>query len=446
MRFYLVIGLIGSISTAAFANVTGPDAQNFNPTTSGMDFVTVQSSETLEPGIFNLGLFVNYAVNTLPYFGGTQSQNRGHINDSLLMSDLNLGLGVLPNLEVGFSYPRLMRQTVSNQGARGQYGITGNTELRFMTKFRFFQEENSGSALVLSTNINRTKNNPFVGQDPKPTVNVEIAMDHRFSGFVAGLNLGRRFKQPGKPIPGSNITPSDDDWLASAAVSYLWQAIDSKIILEVFGSRSAEKNKGNATDRKRSSLEFLGGVKHFLTNELALHVGGGTELIHGASSPDWRAYAGINWTTDSELPKSKPAATPTPTEPVPTPEAAPLPPAQKGETGISFGAIHFKTASWQDILPGAQDNIQRLVEYLKLPPPFTKVVVEGHTDSIGSDASNLTLSQRRAETIRQILIDQYGIDGSKIEAIGYGESQPIADNGNYQGRQKNRRVFFRVTR
>lgn len=440
MRFYVIVGLLCSLATAAFGNVTGPDAQNFNPTTSGMDFVTVQSSETLEPGIFNLGLFANYAVNTLPYFGGTGAQNRGRINDSLLMTDLNFGLGLLPHWEIGFSYPRLVRQTVSNKAARGEYGVTGNTELRFMTKFRFLQRDDFGSALILSTNINRTQNNPFVGRDPKPTVNVEVAMDKRFGGIVAGLNLGRRFKKPGEKIPGSTISPSEDDWLASAAVSYLWQAIDSKIIMEVFGSRPAEKDKGDATDRKRSSLEFLAGVKHFLTNELALHAGGGTELIHGASSPDWRAYAGINWTTDSELPKSKPAPEPA------IPPVNPLPPVQKGETGISFGAIHFKTASWRDVLPGAKDNIHRLSEYLKLPPPFTKVIVEGHTDSIGSDASNLTLSQKRAETVRQILIDQYGIDGSKIEAIGYGESQPIADNGNYQGRQKNRRVFFRVTR
>ena len=57
------------LSMPAVANVIGTDTQNFNTTTDGLDFVTVQSSKTLEPGIINFGFFLNYAVNTLPYFG-----------------------------------------------------------------------------------------------------------------------------------------------------------------------------------------------------------------------------------------------------------------------------------------------------------------------------------------------------------------------------------------
>ena len=63
--FVIIIFTIGT----AQANVVGIDAQNFNPTSNGIDFVTVQSSETLEPGIVNLGLFFNYAINTLPKQG-----------------------------------------------------------------------------------------------------------------------------------------------------------------------------------------------------------------------------------------------------------------------------------------------------------------------------------------------------------------------------------------
>jgi hypothetical protein len=59
---------------SALANVIGTDLQNFNSTTNGLDFVTVQSSKTLDPGVLNLGLFFNYGVNTLPYFEGTAGQ------------------------------------------------------------------------------------------------------------------------------------------------------------------------------------------------------------------------------------------------------------------------------------------------------------------------------------------------------------------------------------
>lgn len=64
----LLPALLTVVSVSAHANVVGTDMQNFNTITSGLDFVTVESSETLRPGVVNLGLFFNYAVNTLPYF------------------------------------------------------------------------------------------------------------------------------------------------------------------------------------------------------------------------------------------------------------------------------------------------------------------------------------------------------------------------------------------
>lgn len=427
-------------ASQAQANVVGPDAQNFNPTTSGLDFVTVQSSETLEPGIFNLGLFANYAVNTLPYFNNAP-QGRGKINDTLLMSDINVGFGLLPGWEVGFSYPRLMKQTVESGGARGEFAATGNTELRLMTKVRLWDRDPYGAALVVSTNINRINNNPYVGRDAKPTWNAELVGMRRWQDFAIGINVGRRFKDPGEPLAGP-ILPSDDEWTASVGSSYLLTSLDSKLIVEVFGSRPAtDASAGAVTRRQLSSLEALVGLKHFLTDQLALHAGGGTELIHGASSPDWRFYAGVNWTSDSGLRKEKVEVSindkRTQVDDIPV---------HSGEIGINFGNIYFKSGSHSEILPGGLVNIERLAKYLQTPPPFKKLVIEGHTDSIGRDSYNLDLSRRRAQTVRQVLIDKYKIDGSKIEASGYGETRPIADNGNFQGRQKNRRVYFRVTR
>lgn len=66
--------------------------------------------------------------------------------------------------------------------------------------------------------------------------------------------------------------------------------------------------------------------------------------------------------------------------------------------------------------------------------------IEGHTDDTGAAAYNKSLSQRRATAVRQVLIDRYGIDASRLDAVGYGEEKPIADNTSAQGRQQNRRV------
>ena len=70
----------------------------------------------------------------------------------------------------------------------------------------------------------------------------------------------------------------------------------------------------------------------------------------------------------------------------------------------------------------------------------TKVTVEGHSDDRGRDAYNKKLSQKRADAVRMTLINEFGLDGGRIDAIGYGEEQPIADNATAEGRAKNRRV------
>jgi OOP family OmpA-OmpF porin len=71
--------------------------------------------------------------------------------------------------------------------------------------------------------------------------------------------------------------------------------------------------------------------------------------------------------------------------------------------------------------------------------PNVAVRVEGHTDSIGTDAYNQGLSQRRAESVRNYLIGR-GVSASRLSAVGYGESQPVASNDTDEGRALNRRV------
>lgn len=82
------------------------------------------------------------------------------------------------------------------------------------------------------------------------------------------------------------------------------------------------------------------------------------------------------------------------------------------------------------------------VQTLRMQEAIT-LVVTGHTDSYGSDADNLALSQRRVDSVKQYFVDQ-GIAPERIEAIGMGESEPTGDNNTPEGRQANRRVEFLV--
>jgi len=72
--------------------------------------------------------------------------------------------------------------------------------------------------------------------------------------------------------------------------------------------------------------------------------------------------------------------------------------------------------------------------------PDLRISIEGHTDSDGDDASNLDLSDRRAASVKDYLVANYGIDASRLESKGLGETVPVADNGTPEGKAQNRRV------
>ena len=87
-------------------------------------------------------------------------------------------------------------------------------------------------------------------------------------------------------------------------------------------------------------------------------------------------------------------------------------------------------------------ELDRILPYFEKFPDL-RIELSGHTDSVGSDAANQKLSEARAESVRAYLI-QKGISIDKIEAVGYGESSPVASNDTDEGRQLNRRVEFKI--
>ena len=88
-------------------------------------------------------------------------------------------------------------------------------------------------------------------------------------------------------------------------------------------------------------------------------------------------------------------------------------------------------------------DIKALADFMKQYPQ-TSTVVEGHTDSVGSYAYNQGLSERRASAVRDVLVNQYGVESGRVQAVGYGESRPVADNATADGRAINRRVEAEV--
>jgi outer membrane protein OmpA-like peptidoglycan-associated protein len=99
--------------------------------------------------------------------------------------------------------------------------------------------------------------------------------------------------------------------------------------------------------------------------------------------------------------------------------------------------VVFETGK-ADLKPGAAERLRPLAQYLSANADV-KVHIDGHTDAQGSDSYNQNLSERRAQAIRTAL-SSMGVDPSRVQAVGHGESAPLADNRTATGRQQNRRV------
>jgi OmpA-OmpF porin, OOP family len=91
------------------------------------------------------------------------------------------------------------------------------------------------------------------------------------------------------------------------------------------------------------------------------------------------------------------------------------------------------------VLPAHRELLQKVQQAADVFPR-SQIVIEGHTDSYGDDQANLNLSRRRAEAIGAYLTGTLGISTSRVSAVGYGETQPIASNDTPQGRERNRRI------
>jgi outer membrane protein OmpA-like peptidoglycan-associated protein len=105
--------------------------------------------------------------------------------------------------------------------------------------------------------------------------------------------------------------------------------------------------------------------------------------------------------------------------------------------------VQFKTGS-AVILPVSDDLLRQVAGVLVEHPEIVKLEVQGHTDSRGSKKYNRKLSQKRADSVMKWLVTFGQIDNGRLSAHGYGPDQPMADNATPEGRQKNRRVQFKI--
>ena len=109
---------------------------------------------------------------------------------------------------------------------------------------------------------------------------------------------------------------------------------------------------------------------------------------------------------------------------------------------VNMSDVLFDTGQYS-LRPGAREKLAK-VSGIILGHPGLKIEVEGHTDSVGSDSLNQTLSERRSGAVRDYLTQQ-GLATDAVTAKGFGKTRPVATNDTAVGRQQNRRVELVVS-
>ena len=178
-------------------------------------------------------------------------------------------------------------------------------------------------------------------------------------------------------------------------------------------------NVGDRTGRDRTTFANIGaGAKYYITENLFAKAG--VDGVHGFDNhqSEWMAGVGVGLNFGG---KKAVAAAPVvaPVEPVVYEEEAVEAETVRVELDVKFD---FDKAQVQQ---GSYSDIENLAEFMKQFPQ-TATTVEGHTDSVGNDAYNQKLSERRAGAVRDVLVNQFGVEANRVNAVGYGESTPVA--------------------
>jgi outer membrane protein OmpA-like peptidoglycan-associated protein len=108
---------------------------------------------------------------------------------------------------------------------------------------------------------------------------------------------------------------------------------------------------------------------------------------------------------------------------------------------FTLTSIQFETGK-AELKKESYPILEDLLELMTLKPKM-KIQISGHTDSDGDEAANLLLSQQRADAVKKYLVSK-GISTTRISAIGYGETKPVADNSTTEGKAKNRRTEIKI--
>lgn len=414
IKFVFLFFLLISAQTA-LAQARRFEVISFKPAIDASSYFSVYGSQNLEASQANLGLYLDYANRPLQFVGTGILAGRRGVVDHLLVADMFAAFGFTDWFEAGISLPLVPY----NWFFRDDNGLANNGvslgDLMLMTKLRIIDNENSKFGFSVM---------PFVslptGEEERYMSNGSITgggtliVDYKIHPRVdLALNMGVIVRDD---VTRNNVTVDEQ---FNFGLGGNWEfAHDWVAILETYG-RTTLKNFFK--EEAETPLEAAGGVRYHIPDTgLNVSLGASVGILDGIGAPRARGFAGLQWTSEPK-------------------EEAPRARIEKNKI-ILTEKIYFDTdkatIKSQSFL--ILDDVIRILNENK---KILLVEIQGHCDWRESEAYNLSLSQRRAEAVKDYLVGK-GIDANRLMAKGYGETVPIADNHTALGMSLNRRVEF----
>lgn len=413
---FLFLTSIGSVQ----ALQSSFDVMNFMPAADNSPYLTVYGSRTLNPREFSTSLYFDYSRDPLQCEGCPQPNVIPH----LWMGNYGFAIGATDWLELGINVPfalysRFYSDVTGLQNFEGAMG-----DIWFNSKVRLVDSEKHGVGLAILPFITvpTGDSNQFLGNG-KVTGGAKVILDGEIGKAASlSLNVGYRARDD---ITRTNTRVDDELMYGFGAAMHVHPKLD--VIADVSGY-SVIRDLWQSVPQ--SPLEGEVALRYRMANGFAITGGGGGGLIDGIGAPSFRVLLGVSFTPPITK-EIKPGVT-----------AEPAKAHIEGSKIVITEIVYFDfdKATLQPRSYGVLDDVAQVI---KTHPELKQVRVEGYTDSIGSDAYNLKLSNARATTVVRYLVSK-GVEADRLSSKGYGESNPIASNETEEGRAKNRRTEFTI--
>lgn len=429
----IMLAITTGFAVKSYAKPLMVDTIMFDPASDGGRYLSVHDAQTLQQWRFHAGAYFDYAHEPLEVKNVFTGARTGIVDD-LVMGHFQGALGFVDWFEAGFSVPVIFYENFRSPIAAPGTPTTSHAglgDIRFETKFRILDNWRYpvGVAIVPFATF-PTGNSDFYMGNAKVTGGGKLAVEGNINNRVwIGMNFGYQY-MPGK----TNYFPPNTDAVIDDLLSF-GLGVHGKInnMWSLIAEINGETVANNAFQSARQTPVIAHGAVRFTpkfrgaARGLNFTIGAGGGLTKGVGNPDFHILGGIGYRRPHVVELEEPSA-----------EVE----ARVEEKIIITQKIHFEFDK-ATIRPISYSILDDVVELLNRNPQITKIRVEGHTDSVGSDAYNQNLSERRAQSVVNYLVSK-GISRDRLIAVGYGESRPIADNNTTEGRAKNRRTEFTV--